>query len=152
LRELFKYGGKESAERYIVKEVQKIYSLQGAPIHDKHVEVIVRQMFSRVRVKHAGETDFSVGEILEKREFRRANIRAVKEGKKPATAYQLLLGITRVALTTSSFLSAASFQETARVLIDAAIRGKSDGLKGLKENVIIGRLIPAGTGFRKTQM
>ncbi len=149
LRELFKYAGKEAVERYVVKEVQKIYSLQGAPIHDKHVEIIVKQMFSRVRIKDSGETEFSTGEVVEKREFRRFNIKAVREGKKPATAYQLLLGITRVALTTSSFLSAASFQETARVLIDAAVRGKRDELRGLKENVIIGRLIPAGTGFRK---
>ena len=149
LRELFKYAGKEAVERYVVKEVQKIYSLQGAPIHDKHVEVIVKQMFSRVRIKDSGETDYSAGEVVEKREFRRINIRAVKEGRKPATAYQLLMGITRVALTTSSFLSAASFQETARILIDAAVRGKRDELRGLKENVIIGRLIPAGTGFRK---
>ncbi len=149
LRELFKYAGKEAVERYVVKEVQKIYSLQGAPIHDKHIEVIVKQMFSRVRVKDSGETDLSVGEVLEKREFRRANIKAVREGKKPARAFQLLLGITRVALSTDSFLSAASFQETARVLIDAAIRGKKDELRGLKENVIIGRLIPAGTGFKK---
>ncbi len=150
LRELFKYAGREVVERYVIKEVQKIYSLQGAPIHDKHVEVIVKQMFSRVRIKDPGETEFSEGEVIEKREFRKANIRALREGKRPATAYQLLLGITRVALSTSSFLSAASFQETARVLIDAAIRGKRDELRGLKENVIIGRLIPAGTGFRRT--
>lgn len=149
LRELFKLAGKEAVERYIIKEVQKIYSLQGAPIHDKHIEVIVRQMFSRVRIKESGDTNISAGEIVEKREFRRANARALKEKKRPATAYQLLLGITRVALSTSSFLSAASFQETARVLIDAAVRGKRDDLRGLKENVIIGRLIPAGTGYRK---
>ncbi len=149
LRELFRLAGKERVERYIINEVQKIYSLQGAPIHDKHIEVIVRQMFSRVRVKDSGDTDFSGGEILEKREFRKTNINMIRAGKKPATAYQLLLGITRVALSTSSFLSAASFQETARVLIDAAVRGKRDELRGLKENVIIGRLIPAGTGYRK---
>ncbi|MBI2053574.1 MAG: DNA-directed RNA polymerase subunit beta', partial [Candidatus Sungbacteria bacterium] len=150
LRELFKLAGKKAVERYIVREVQKIYSLQGAPIHDKHVEVIARSMFSRVRVKDAGETDLTPGETIEKEEFRRANIRAIRAGKTPATGFQLLMGITRVALTTSSFLSAASFQETARVLIDAAIRGKRDELRGLKENVIIGRLIPVGTGFRKT--
>lgn len=149
LQELFRLAGKETVERYIIKEVQKIYSLQGAPVHDKHIEVIVRQMFSRVRIKEAGDTNLSPGEVFEKREFRRTNIKALKEGKKPATAYQTLLGITRVALSTSSFLSAASFQETARVLIDSAIRGKKDELRGLKENVIIGRLIPSGTGFRK---
>ncbi len=149
LRELFKLAGREVTERYIIKEVQKIYSLQGAPIHDKHIEVIVRQMFSRVRIKDAGDTKFSGGEVIEKREFRKANIFALKQGQRPAKAYQMLLGITRVALSTTSFLSAASFQETARVLIDAAVRGKKDGLRGLKENVIIGRLIPAGTGYRK---
>ena len=149
MRELFRYAGKEAVERYIVLEVQKIYSLQGAPIHDKHIEVIARSMFSRVRVKNAGETDMSAGEIMEKQQFRRVNVKAIRAGKSPATAAQLLLGITRVSLSTSSFLSAASFQETARVLIDAAIRGKRDELKGLKENVIIGRLIPAGTGYRK---
>ena len=136
-------------ERYIVKEVQRIYSMEGAPIHDKHIEVIVKQMFSRVRIKDAGDTDFASGEIIEKKDFRRANVKLVRQGKKPASAFQLLLGISRVALTTASFLSAASFQETARVLIDAAVRGRKDELKGLKENVIIGRLIPAGTGFRR---
>ncbi len=149
LRELFKLAGKKTVERYIVREVQKIYSLQGAPIHDKHVEVIARSMFSRVRVRDAGDTDLTPGETIEKEEFRRANIRALRAGKTPATGSQLLLGITRVSLSTSSFLSAASFQETARVLIDAAVRGKRDYLRGLKENVIIGRLIPVGTGFRK---
>ena len=150
LRELFRYAGRQATERYVVREVQKIYSLQGAPIHDKHIEVIVRQMFSRVRIKSAGDTEFTPGEVIEKREFRRINRRMVRAGAQPAKAVQLLMGITRVALTTSSFLSAASFQETARVLIDTAIRGKKDYLRGLKENVIIGRLIPAGTGYRKT--
>jgi DNA-directed RNA polymerase subunit beta' len=149
LRELFKYAGEETTRRYIIKEVQKIYSLQGAPIHDKHIEVIARQMFSRVRIKDPGDTEFTAGEIIEKMEFRKANLRMLKEGKKPASAYKLLLGITRVALSTASTLSAASFQETARVLIDAAIRGKKDELRGLKENVIIGHLIPAGTGYKK---
>ena len=149
LREFFRLAGTERVQRYIIKEVQKIYSLQGAPIHDKHIEVIVKQMFGRVKIKDPGDTEFSGGEVVEKREFRKANLSAIRTGKRPATAYQLLLGITRVALSTSSFLSAASFQETARVLIDAAIRGKQDNLRGLKENVIIGRLIPAGTGYRK---
>lgn len=150
LKELFKYAGRETVERYVIKEVQKIYSLQGAPIHDKHVEIIVRQMFSRVRIKDPGETELSQGEVVEKREFRKTNIRALKENKRQASAYQILMGITRVALSTTSFLSSASFQETARVLIDAAIRGRKDNLKGLKENVIIGRLIPAGTGYKKS--
>lgn len=149
LRELFKFAGKDTVERYVIKEVQKIYSLQGAPINDKHIEIVVKQMFSRVKIKDAGDTEFSAGEVVEKFEFRNQNRNAITAGKKPATAYQLLMAITRVSLSTSSFLSAASFQETARVLIDAAIRGRTDGLKGLKENVIIGRLIPAGTGYRK---
>jgi len=149
LQELFRLAGKEITERYIIKEVQKIYSLQGAPIHDKHIEIMVRQMFSRVRIKDPGDTDFSIGEVVEKRAFRRANLTAAKSGRRPAKAVQLLMGISRVALSTSSFLSAASFQETSRVLIDAAIQGKEDELRGLKENVIIGRLIPAGTGYRR---
>jgi len=149
LQELFKIAGREATERYIIKEIQKIYSLQGAPIHDKHIEVIVRQMFSRVRIRDGGDTAFTAGEVLEKSRFREENRRAEREGRRPATAYQILLGITKVALTTTSFLSAASFQETARVLINAAIEGKEDVLRGLKENVIIGRLIPAGTGYRR---
>lgn len=150
LKELFKIAGKAFTQRYIIKEVQKIYSLQGAPIHDKHIEVIVRQMFSRVKIKTGGDTSFTPGEVVDKLQFHKENRKALRSGKKPATAYQILLGITRVALSTSSFLSAASFQETARVLINAAIEGKKDELKGLKENVIIGRLIPAGTGLKKS--
>ncbi|RJQ36657.1 DNA-directed RNA polymerase subunit beta' [Candidatus Parcubacteria bacterium] len=149
LKEMFKVAGSELTQRYIIKEVQKIYSLQGAPIHDKHIEIIVRQMFSRVRIKDGGDTPFTGGEVVEKSRFREESRKAIRAGKRPATAAQLLLGITKVALTTSSFLSAASFQETARVLINAAIEGRDDELRGLKENVIIGRLIPAGTGFRK---
>ncbi|MFY9462065.1 MAG: DNA-directed RNA polymerase subunit beta' [Candidatus Sungiibacteriota bacterium] len=148
LKELFKVAGKELTQRYIIKEVQKIYSLQGAPIHDKHIEVIVRQMFSRIKIRTGGDTTFTPGEIIDKLQFNRENKKVQKAGKRPATAYQILLGITRVALTTDSFLSAASFQETARVLINAAIEGKADQLRGLKENVIIGRLIPAGTGLK----
>ena len=149
LRELFRAAGREFVERYIIKEVQKIYSLQGAPIHDKHIEVIVRQMFSRVRIKDAGDAAFTVGEVVEKQKFRSENREAERHGTRPARGSQILLGITKVALTTSSFLSAASFQETARVLINAAIEGREDTLRGLKENVIIGRLIPAGTGYRR---
>jgi len=148
LKELFKYAGAAVTQNYILKEIQKIYSLQGAPIHDKHIEVIVRQMFSRVRIKDAGSTNFTTGEIVEKSRFREENHLAEKSKKTPASAVQLLLGITKVALTTESLLSAASFQETTRVLINAAVEGKRDTLRGLKENVIIGRLIPAGTGYR----
>ncbi|MBI2055107.1 MAG: DNA-directed RNA polymerase subunit beta' [Candidatus Sungbacteria bacterium] len=149
LKELFKYAGSSVTQNYIIKEIQKIYSLQGAPIHDKHIEVIVRQMFSRVRIKDPGNTSFTVGEIAEKTRFREEK-RTMEHAKKtPPKAVQILLGITKVALTTDSFLSSASFQETARVLIGAAIEGKKDWLRGLKENVIIGRLIPAGTGYKK---
>jgi DNA-directed RNA polymerase subunit beta' len=149
LKELFKLTGKEEVERYIIKEIQRIYASQGALIHDKHIEVICRQMFSRVKVKDPGESLFSVGEIIEKIKFLEENARLKSEKKKLAKGASILLGISRVALTTDSFLSAASFQETSRVLIKAALEGRKDNLRGLKENVIIGKLIPAGTGFKK---
>ena len=150
LGELLKAAGPREVERYIISEVQKIYTGEGASIADKHIEVIVKKMFSRVRVKVAGDTELVPGDIIEKATFQQAN-KALKEGQTKATAAQVLLGITRIALTTESFLSAASFQETTRVLINAAIQGKEDKLKGLKENVIIGRLIPAGTGYKVVQ-
>ena len=149
LKELFKLKGKEEAQRYISKEIQRIYVSQGAIIHDKHIEVIIRQMFSRVKVEEAGDSSFATGEIIEESRFLEENIKLKKEKKKLAKAATILLGISRVSLTTDSFLSAASFQETSRVLIRAALEGKEDKLRGLKENVIIGKLIPAGTGFRK---
>jgi len=149
LKELFKLAGEEEAKRYIIKEIQKIYASQGALIHDKHIEVICRQMFSRVRIKDSGDSIFSIGEIVEKTRFLEENIRIKKEKKKPAKGVTILLGISRVALTTDSFLSAASFQETSRVLIKASLEGKEDKLRGLKENVVIGKLIPAGTGYRE---
>ena len=133
--------------RYIIKEVQGVYFATGSGINNKHVELIVRQMFSRLRVVDAGDTDLLPGDVVEKRQVREQNEIVKKENKREATGEQILLGISRVALSTESFLSAASFQETARVLIDAAIIGKEDKLRGLKENVIIGRLIPAGTGY-----
>ncbi len=147
MKELFKLKGQREVERYIVNEVQRIYLSEGAHIHNKHLEVIVRQMFSRVRVADSGSTGFVAGEILEKSVFLETNRRVKKAGGTPAKAEQLLLGITKVALSTESFLSAASFIETARVLINAAVEAKVDRLRGLKENVIIGRLIPAGTGL-----
>ena len=149
LDELFVTAGKDITQRYIIKEIQNIYVSQGALIHDKHIEVIVRQMFSRVRIKDPGDSSFISGEIVEKRKVVEENENLKKENKKLATFQPLLLGISKVALTTDSFLSAASFQETSRVLIKAAIEGKEDHLRGLKENVIIGKLIPAGTGFKK---
>ena len=149
LKELFRILGGEEAQHYIIKEIQKIYASQGAIIHDKHVEVITRQMFSRVRIKDGGASSFDTGEVVELGMVLEENSRLKKE-KKPLVTYQpQLLGISKVALTTDSFLSAASFQETSRVLIKAAIEGREDKLRGLKENVIIGKLIPAGTGFRK---
>ena len=147
LQELYAIKGKAAVKRYILREIQSIYSSQGQKLNDKHIEVIIKQMFSRVAVKDSGETMLLPGEIIEKAEFEGENIAARKAKKKEATADELLLGISRVALSTQSFLSAASFQETAKVLINAAVTGKVDRLEGLKENVIIGRLIPAGSGF-----
>ena len=144
LSELFKYAGKEKTQDYIIGEIVKIYELQGASISTKHIEVIVRQMFSRVRVKTAGSTDYSTGDVISESELERAN--AVAHEK--ATAEPLIMGILDVSLSRQSFLSAASFQNTTRMLIRAAVYGAVDHLKGLKENVIIGRLIPAGTGFK----
>lgn len=151
LKELFKTTEKEEVQRYIIKEIQGIYVSQGAVIHDKHIEIICRQMFSRLRIKDPGDSLLSVSEVVERAIFLEENIRLKKEKKKPAKATPILLGISRVALTTDSFLSAASFQETSRVLIKAALEGKEDKLVGLKENVIIGKLIPAGTGFKKKE-
>lgn len=145
--EILKVSGIKAVERYITSEVQKIYIGEGAYISDKHIEVIVRKMFSRVKIKDTGDTNLIIGDIVEKETFKSANKGLAEEGKK-ATASQVLLGITRIALTTESFLSSASFQETTRVLINASIIGKEDRLKGLKENVIIGKLIPAGTGYK----
>ncbi|MDP6704420.1 MAG: DNA-directed RNA polymerase subunit beta', partial [archaeon] len=148
LKELFAVAGKEPVERYIVREVQRIYTSQGASIHDKHIEVITRQMFSRLRIISRGNAKFIEGEVVDRAALMEENERVKKAGKEEAEAAFMLLGISKVALTTDSFLSAASFQETSRVLIQAALEGKEDKLQGLKENVIIGKLIPAGTGFQ----
>ena len=148
INEIVKYGGKELAEEYIVDEINKVYDLQSASISRKHIEIIIRQMFSRKRIKDAGDTTFSPGEIVETIELIEENLRVEKEGNgKKAEASTIVLGITEVSLTTKSWLSAASFQNTNRVLINNAVRGGIDNLRGLKENVIIGNLIPAGTGF-----
>lgn len=144
LRELFKLKGRLETQKYIIKEIQYVYSSQGQFLNDKHVEIIARQMFSRYLVKESGKTNLLPGETVEAEVLYRSN----KDIKKPAAADRLLMGITKASLTTDSFLSAASFQETPRVLIEAAVSGKVDYLDGLKENVIIGRLIPAGTGYR----
>src|SRR5699024_1468655 len=129
--------------------VQRVYRMQGVEISDKHVEVMVRQMLRKIRVVEAGDTDVLPGSLLELHQFKEANQDALLEGKEPAVGKPVLLGITKASLETDSFLSAASFQETTRVLTDAAIKGKSDKLLGLKENVIIGKLVPAGTGIQK---
>ena len=151
LKELFDLVGQEAVQRYIIKEVQNIYSSQGGGLHDKHIEVIVRQMFSRIKVNDSGDTNLLPGVVTEKDRLLAENDKVRKNGKKIATYQPLLLGITKVSLTAESFLSAASFQETVRVLINAAIEGKIDVLRGLKENVIIGKKIPAGTGFKKKE-
>ncbi len=148
INEIFKIAGKEMAENYIIQEINKVYELQGAPIARKHLEVIVRQMFSRRRIVDPGDTNFSPNEIIENIELDLENERIKSVGGKPATVDMIVRGITDVSLTTKSWLSAASFQNTNRVLINNAIKGGVDNLRGLKENVIIGRLIPAGTGFR----
>lgn len=147
LKELFQLRGIEDVQKYIINEVQKIYVSNGNIINDKHIELIVRQMFARVMVKDSGDTEFVSGQILEKGRFLEVNRKIKAKGKIPAKAKQLLMGITRAALSTESFLSAASFQETARVLVNAATEVKIDRMRGLKENVIVGKLIPAGTGY-----
>jgi DNA-directed RNA polymerase subunit beta' len=139
--------GDRELQRYLVNEVQEVYRLQGVTINDKHIEIIVRQMLRRVRIEEVGDTDFVVGELVDKFVFQEENERVLAQGKRPATAKPVLLGITKASLSTDSFISAASFQETTRVLTEAAISGKTDDLRGLKENVIVGRLIPAGTGL-----
>ena len=137
-----------TVQNYIIQEVQKVYASQGVDISDKHVEMIARKMINRIRIIDKGDTDLLVGKVVSIHEFREVNNKVLIEGKKPATGRPILLGITKASLETDSFLSAASFQETTRVLTDAAIKGKLDELKGLKENVIIGKLIPAGTGLK----
>jgi DNA-directed RNA polymerase subunit beta' len=145
--DLLRLLGIEELARYIIDEVQDVYRLQGVKINDKHIEVIVRQMLRRIEVEEPGDTPFIMGEQVERAELFEENEKAVKAGKKPGTYRNILLGITKASLSTDSFISAASFQETTRVLTEAAIMGKRDELRGLKENVIVGRLIPAGTGL-----
>ena len=149
--ELLEIKGPEGVFEYLISEVQKVYRNQGVDINDKHVEVIARQMLKKVRVEDNADTDMFPGALIDMYEFADKNKKAIEEGKRPATGKRVLLGITKASLATDSFLSAASFQETTRVLTDAAIKGKIDPLVGLKENVIIGKLIPAGTGMQKYQ-
>jgi DNA-directed RNA polymerase subunit beta' len=142
-------------QEYLVNEIQEVYRLQGVRIDDKHIETIVRQMLQKVRIEDPGDTVFLEGEAVDRLSVIEENERILKEGQQPATFKPLLLGITKASLSTESFISAASFQETTRVLTEAAIHGKVDFLRGLKENVIIGHLIPAGTGmshYRKLRL
>ena len=149
--DILRIKGARAVQEYLLNEVQEVYRLQGVKINDKHIGVIVRQMLQKVRVMDAGETEFLEGEHVDKQVFRDENDRMKKRKEAPSTAEPLLLGITKASLTTQSFISAASFQETTRVLTDAAIRGAKDDLLGLKENIIIGHLIPAGTGMYRYQ-
>ncbi|MGC8651100.1 MAG: DNA-directed RNA polymerase subunit beta' [Minisyncoccia bacterium] len=149
LKKILKILGKEATQNYILKEIKKVYNLAGEKINDKHLEVVIRQMFSRVRVTDSGDSSFIKGEILEKEMFKEIVEKMKEENKKPPQAEEIVLGIKNVALTSSSVLAPASFQETTRVLVKASLEAREDHLRGLKENVIIGRLIPAGTGFRK---
>ncbi len=146
-QELLTVRGRDDVQNYLVREVQRVYRTQGVDINDKHIEVIVRQMMRKVRIENAGDTDLLPGEIVSQLEWEEANQKSLSEGGDPAIAQTVLLGLIKAALNTASWLSAASFQETTRVLTEAAISGKIDRLRGLKENVIIGKLIPAGTGL-----
>src|SRR5260370_5962578 len=139
--------GEKELQKYLVNEIQEVYRLQGVNINDKHLEVIARQMMRWVKVEDIGDSEFLPEEVVDKFKFREENARVVEAGGKPAQGKTVLLGITKASLSTDSFISAASFQETTRVLTEAAINGKVDNLRGLKENVIMGRLIPAGTGL-----
>ena len=149
--EILEIKGPEGVYEYLISEVQKVYRNQGVDINDKHIEVVGRQMLKKVRVEDNADTDMFPGSLIDMYEFEDKNKKAIEEGKRPATGKRVLLGITKASLATDSFLSAASFQETTRVLTEAAIKGKVDDLVGLKENVIIGKLIPAGTGMKKYQ-
>jgi DNA-directed RNA polymerase subunit beta' len=145
-QDILKIKGEVALAKYLVDEVQEVYRLQGVRINDKHIEVIVRQMMRRVKVVDVGDTDFILEEQVDKINFEEANEAIIAKGGKPAIAEPLILGITKASLSTDSFISAASFQETTKVLTDASIAGAEDSLRGLKENVIMGRIVPAGTG------
>jgi DNA-directed RNA polymerase subunit beta' len=146
-QDILRVSGERKLQEYLVNGVQEVYRLQGVKINDKHVEIIARQMLRKVKIEDAGDTDFLVGSQIDRLKFRAENDKVLKKKKEPAKAVPMLLGITKASLTTESFISAASFQETTRVLTDAASSGKQDDLVGLKENVIMGHLVPAGTGF-----
>ena len=147
--DILRIKGVRAVQDYMLREVQRVYRLQGVEISDKHIEVLVRQMLKKIRIEENGDTEFLPGTLVDVLEFEEVNEKLEKEGKTPAEGKQVMLGITKASLATDSFLSAASFQETTKVLTEAAIKGKVDHLVGLKENVIIGKLIPAGTGLKR---
>ena len=147
--DILKIKGLRSVQDYMIQEVQRVYRLQGVEINDKHIEVIVRQMLKKIRIENNGDSEFLPGTLVDILEYEDTNERLLEEGLEPAEGKQVMLGITKAALATNSFLSAASFQETTKVLTEAAIKGKVDPLIGLKENVLIGKLIPAGTGMKR---
>jgi DNA-directed RNA polymerase subunit beta' len=150
-QDILRVMGREEVQMFLVEEVQKIYKTQGVPINDKHIEVIVRQMLRKVRVDTPGDTELLPGELVDRFKYEGINAAVLAQGGEPATATTVLLGVTKASLSTDSFLAAASFQDTTKVLTDAAIAGQVDRLVGLKENVIIGKLIPAGTGLLARQ-
>jgi DNA-directed RNA polymerase subunit beta' len=145
--DILRVKGEKELAAWLVNEIQQVYRLQGVTINDKHIEGIVRQMLRRVRIKEIGDTNFLIDEQVEKHLFEKENAKVIAHGGQPAVAEPMLLGITKASLSTESFISASSFQETTKVLTEAAIQGKTDDLRGIKENVIMGRLIPAGTGL-----
>ena len=147
--DILRIKGVRAVQDYMIKEVQRVYRLQGVEINDKHIEVIVRQMLKKIRIEEAGDSEFLPGTTVDVLDFNEVNEQLEEEGKEPAVGKQIMLGITKSSLATNSFLSAASFQETTKVLTEAAINGREDPLVGLKENVIIGKLIPAGTGMQR---
>ena len=147
--DILKIKGVRAVQDYMLREVQRVYRLQGVEINDKHIEVIVRQMLKKIRIEDNGDAEFLPGTLADVLEYEEVNQKLIEEGKEPAEGKQVMLGITKASLATNSFLSAASFQETTKVLTEAAIKGKADYLIGLKENVIIGKLIPAGTGMKR---
>jgi DNA-directed RNA polymerase subunit beta' len=148
-KEVLRIQGRDAANMYLVEEVQKVYRSQGVNIHDKHIEVVVRQMLRKVRVRATGDSEMLPGELVDRFRFDQSNRRLAERGRTPARGETVLLGVTKASLNTESFLAAASFQETTRVLTEAAVRSAQDDLRGLKENVIIGKLIPVGTGFNR---
>lgn len=148
LQDILRISGEEELQTYMLKEVQNVYRSQNVPIDDKHIEIIIAQMLRKVKVDDVGDTSLLPGQIIDKFRFKEENKKIIEKGGKPATAKPLLMGITKASLQSDSFISAASFQETTKVLTRAALEGKVDGLVGLKENVILGHLVPAGTGYK----